>query len=62
MSEVLKPEGAHGFVGPDPTQAFDLGTYLLNIIARYLASSGQEFSWDSCQEISLCPWETFPLQ
>ena len=59
---MFKPEGTHGFAAPDPTQTFDLGTYLLNIIARYLQSGGQEFSWDSCQATSDCPWPTFPLE
>jgi len=59
---MLRPQGLHGFVAPDPTQPFDLGTYLLNIIARYLQSGGQEFSWDSCQATSTCPWPTFPLE
>ena len=56
-----RPQGQHGFPKPDQTKAFDLGTYLLNIVARYVASGGQEFSWDSCQAISDCPWETMPL-
>lgn len=58
---MLRPQGQHGFPRPDPTQAFDLGTYLLNIVSRYIASGGQEFSWDACQAISDCPWDTFPL-
>lgn len=58
---MLDPKGKHGFVSPDPTKAFDLGTYLLNIVARYMASSGHEFSWDKCQATSACPWPTFPL-
>ena len=59
---MLSPQGKHGFVAPDPTQAFDLGTYLLNIVGRYLQHSGKEFSWDKCQVTSSCPWPTFPLK
>ena len=59
---MLSPQGKHGFVGPDPMQSFDLGTYLLNIMGRYLASSGKEFSWDKCQALSDCPWPTAPLK
>jgi hypothetical protein len=59
---MLDPKGKHGFVGPDPTKSFDLGTYLLNIVGRYLQSSGREFSWDKCQAFSSCPWPTFPLK
>jgi hypothetical protein len=59
---MLSPQGKHGFVSPDPTQAFDLGTYLLNIIGRYMQHSGREFSFDKCQAKSVCPWPTFPLK
>ncbi|MFO0759838.1 MAG: hypothetical protein U0359_25355 [Byssovorax sp.] len=59
---MLSPQGKHGFVGPDPSKSFDLGTYLLNIMGRYLASSGKEFSWDKCQALSDCPWPTAPLK
>jgi hypothetical protein len=59
---MLSPQGKHGFAAPDPTQPFDLGTYLLNIIGRYIQSSGTQFSWDKCQAKSDCPWATFPLK
>lgn len=59
---MLSPQGKHGFVAPDPNKSFDLGSYMLNIIGRYMASSGQEFSWDKCQSVSACGWPTFPLK
>ena len=59
---MLDPKGKHGFVTPDPTQPFDLGTYMLNIVGRYLQTSGRELSLDKCQAFSSCPWPTFPLQ
>ena len=59
---MLSPQGKHGFVAPDPTRAFDLGTYLLNIVGRYMQSSGREFSFDKCQATSACTWPTFPLK
>ncbi len=59
---ILTPHGKHGFVAPDPTQAFDLGTYLLNIAGRYMQHSGREFSYDKCQATSACAWPTFPLK
>ncbi len=59
---MLTAQGKHGFVAPDPTQAFDLGSYLLNIVARYMHSSAKDFSWDKCQATSTCPWPTFPLK
>ncbi|MEB2313742.1 MAG: hypothetical protein OZ921_06475 [Sorangiineae bacterium] len=59
---MIDPRGKHGFASPDPTAAFDLGTYLVNIVGRYHATSGREFSWDACQALSKCPWTTFPLE
>ena len=59
---MLSPQGKHGFVSPDPSQTFDLGTYLINIVGRYIQSGGGEFSWNTCQEKSACPWTTFPLE
>ncbi len=59
---MLSAQGKHGFSAPDPTQAFDLGSYLLNIAGRYMKSGGKDFSWDKCQATSQCPWPTFPLK
>lgn len=59
---MISPQGKHGFVSPDPTSQFDSGTYLLNIVGRYIQSGGREFSFDKCQVTSACPWPTFPLQ
>lgn len=59
---MLSPQGKHGFVSPDRTQPFDLGTYLLNIVGRYMQTSGRELSLDRCQATSACTWPTFPLQ
>ncbi|MBK6464063.1 MAG: hypothetical protein IPF92_24125 [Myxococcales bacterium] len=59
---MLSPKGKHGFASPDPTKPFDLGTYLLNIMGRYMQTSGRELSLDKCQATSACPWETLPLK
>lgn len=59
---MLSPRGKHGFNAPDPTSPFDLGTFLLNGVGRFVGSSGREFTWDSCQATSSCPWTTFPLR
>jgi hypothetical protein len=59
---MLSPQGKHGFTGPDPTKKFDLGTYLLNIIGRFMQSSGRELSFDKCQAASVCSWPTLPLK
>jgi hypothetical protein len=59
---MLDPKGKHGFAGPEPTKPFDLGTYLLNIVGRYIQSGGRAFSFDGCQARSACPWPTFPIE
>ncbi len=59
---MLDPKGKHGFASPEPTKPFDLGTYLLNIVGRYIQSGGRAFSFDGCQATSACPWPTFPLR
>jgi len=59
---MLSAQGKHGFASPDPTKPFDLGTYLLNIIGRYIQSSGRQFDYDKCQVKSACPWPTLPLE
>ncbi len=57
---MLDPQGKHGFNAPDPSQAFDLGAFLLNQIGRYLATGGAEFSWDACQADWTCDWIPTP--
>jgi hypothetical protein len=42
-------KGKHGFVSPDPTKPFDLGTYPLNIVGRYTATSGGGLSLDKLE-------------
>jgi hypothetical protein len=36
------PEGQHTFVNGNPCQAFDHGTYLTNLVARFFASDGTD--------------------
>lgn len=50
------PTGRHGFDLPDPKKRWDDGTYLVNLLARYLASEGTVVSFDGCQHTSSCPW------
>ncbi len=59
---MISAKGKHGFVSPEPSRPFDQGTYLLNILGRYVASGARELSFDGCQVTSSCPWPTFPLQ
>lgn len=55
------PTGRHGFDLPDPKKAWDDGTYLVNMLGRYLASEGTEVSFDGCQHTSTCPWIAQPV-
>jgi hypothetical protein len=57
---MLDPRGKPGFVGPDASQPFDLGAYLLKLIGRYLATGGREFTWDKCQATWSCEWIPAP--
>lgn len=57
---MLDPQGEHGFVGPDPSKTFDLGSFLLAQIARYMSTSAREFSWDACQATWSCDWVPEP--
>ncbi len=53
---MLKPQGLHGFVTPDPGAPFDLGSLLFNMIGRYLSTNGTSFDYDPCQVTSTCSW------
>jgi hypothetical protein len=55
------PTGRHGFDLPDPKKAWDDGTYLVNMLARYLSSEGTQVSFDGCQHTSSCPWIAQPI-
>jgi hypothetical protein len=53
---MLSPQGKHGFVLPDPSAPFDLGSLLINMIGRYHATSGHDLTYDACQVTSSCSW------
>ncbi|MHB8876381.1 MAG: hypothetical protein ACYC8T_22030, partial [Myxococcaceae bacterium] len=53
---MLDPAGKHGFVTPNPTAPFDLGSLLFNVIGRYLQSSGMEYGLEPCQVDFTCSW------
>ncbi len=55
------PTGRHGFDLPDPKKAWDDGTYLVNLLARYLSSDGTVVSFDGCQHASTCAWIAQPV-
>ncbi len=52
----MTPSGTHGFPVPSPTKAFDLGSLLINVMVRYMASHGTEVDFDLCQFDWTCAW------
>lgn len=42
LDAYLVPEGQHAFVHGEPCQAFDHGTYLTNLVARFLQTDGTD--------------------
>lgn len=53
---MLAPEGKHGFIGPDPSAPFDLGTLLSSVLGRYASTTGQQLGFERCQVDSSCSW------
>ncbi len=45
----LNREGQHGFRNPQPGKAFDMDSYLANLIGRYFECRGRELRFDPCQ-------------
>jgi hypothetical protein len=50
----MKPTGQHGFDVPKPSRAFDIDTYLINLIGRYFQSNGTVILDDTCLEADSC--------
>ncbi|MFO0550314.1 MAG: hypothetical protein U0271_18110 [Polyangiaceae bacterium] len=61
LDAYIVPEGVHTFVNGNPCEAFDAGTYLTNLVARFFASDGTDVYYLShpathhCLETSSCP-------
>jgi hypothetical protein len=53
---MMDPRGAHGFPVPEPEANFDLGSLLVNQVARYLATGGEKLDFDACQIDWSCSW------
>jgi len=53
---VMTPQGVHGFPAPSPKKAFDQGSLLINMVARYMATRGAELDFDLCQLDWSCSW------
>lgn len=57
----IVPRGTHVFLPSDPSQMFDIGNYMTNLVARYLATEGKELLYVTspshhCLEDSTCPF------
>jgi hypothetical protein len=57
----IVPRGTHVFLPSDPAQMFDIGNYMTNLVARYLATEGKELLYVTspshhCLEDSTCPF------
>ncbi|MBX7116917.1 MAG: hypothetical protein K1X64_21510 [Myxococcaceae bacterium] len=49
--------GRHGFSMPDPSKAFDIGTFMFNIAGRYMQTKGAELHInDGCALDTSCAW------
>jgi hypothetical protein len=54
LNAYLVPEGDHTFVHGNPCQAFDHGTYLTNLVARFFESDGTDIYYLSHPESHHC--------
>lgn len=50
----INPNGSHGFAFPDPEMDFDINTFSMNQIARYIQTNGAEISDDPCLADGSC--------
>ena len=49
MLPYLSRAGQHGFRTPQPQKAFDVDTFMINVIGRYFECRGRELRFDACQ-------------
>jgi hypothetical protein len=47
--------GDHGFYVPDPNLAFDINTFMINMIGRYFGTQGRVLDYRTCLEDNSCP-------
>jgi hypothetical protein len=53
---MVVPTGRHGFDTPNPELPFDLGSLILNLTGRYVATQGREIDFEPCMVNSSCAW------
>lgn len=54
LDAYIVPGGVHTFVNGEPCQAFDSGTYLTNLTARFFMTSGKDLYYLSHPKTHLC--------
>jgi hypothetical protein len=54
LDAYVIPQGVHTFVNGNPCEAFDTGTYLTNLVARFFASDGTDIYYLSHPETHHC--------
>ena len=60
---MVVPTGRHGFDTPNPDLPFNLGAVMLNMLGRYLQTSGAELPMEACLESSSCSFvPPFPTE
>jgi hypothetical protein len=52
----ISAQGDHGFYVPQPSLAFDVNTFMINMIGRYFGTQGRSISYESCMEDNTCEW------
>ncbi|UCD85705.1 MAG: hypothetical protein JSU92_05800 [Deltaproteobacteria bacterium] len=50
----MQPRGQHVFDVPKPNRAFDIDTYMINLVGRYFQSNGTIILDDTCLEDNSC--------
>jgi hypothetical protein len=62
VNAYIVPNGTHVFLPSDPSQPFDIGLYMSNLVARFLATQGTDIVYATdpaghrCMATSTCSW------
>jgi hypothetical protein len=62
VNAYIEPRGTHVFLPSDPSQPFDIGLYMTNLVARFLATKGTDLPYVTdpmghhCMATSSCSW------
>jgi len=51
---MSRATGQHGFDLPDPSRPWNLGTFMVNMVGRYVSTNGRELPIEKCLEDSTC--------